>query len=148
MAWNLVPPLMLAALFEACSGFLASIYAALKKTKFLSISTGIGVVVNLGLNWLLISILGIIGAPIATFLSFVVVWAIRLMVLKKFISLDVNYKKTVSMLLLLTAGGLYFAFDCPYKTVVYGLCICVIFAVSMRETKEMLFAMRKLIKRA
>ena len=151
-AWVLVPPLMLASLLEAYSGFLASIYAALKKTKLLTISTLFGMIVNIGLNYFLIRQLGIIGAPIATFLSFSVVWIIRLIIVRKFVPIEIDFIRLIPSIVLLSLANLYFAFDLPYKVGVYLLNVVIIVLINIRETIQLLKfpfeTIKKLCKRS
>jgi O-antigen/teichoic acid export membrane protein len=137
-AWMLVPPLVLAALFEAYAGFLASTYAAAKKTKFLSISTCIGAVVNIILNFALIKAIGTIGAPIATMLSFVVVWLMRLKVMRSFMPIKMNIGKSISSVFIVIISGLYYAFQGPYKYISGAIAIAAIVIINLQDTKNLL----------
>lgn len=146
-AWVLVPPLILAALFEAYSGFLASIYAAAKKTNLLFISTCIGAVFNIILNIILIRILGMIGAPIATFISFIVVWGIRSIVLSRIIKIYVCYSKLIASLCLLIFGGLYFSYRMPYRYFVYIIISFFIICLNWHDTKALILKAREVVRK-
>lgn len=136
-AWVLIPPLVIAALFEAYAGFLASIYAAAKKTKFLSVSTCVGAVINIILNLALIKTLGTIGAPIATMLSFVVVWLMRLKVMKSFMPINVNIGKSIASISIVIISGLYYAFQGPYKYCAGVIAIAAIIIINLQDTKNL-----------
>lgn len=145
-AWVLVPPLIIAALFDAYSGFLASIYAAAKKTKFLSVSEGVGTIVNICLNYTLIRCLGIIGAPIATMISFAVVWLLRLKVMQSFMPIKVNMVRTILSLCILVAGSFYYVLQMPYKYIVGILMFAVIVVINYRDTKNLAIMIKGALK--
>lgn len=136
MAWTFVPPLILAALFEAYAGFFASIYAAAKRTTFLSVSTGIGAVLNIFLNYIFIKQLGALGAPIATMASFAIVWLIRLKVMQSFIPIKINIGQTITSNGIVIVSGLYFSLQGPNKYIVGGISLIVIVLLNLQETKR------------
>lgn len=137
-AWILVPPLLIASVFEALSGFMASIYAAYKKTNLLCISTSIGALFNILLNYLFILKVGIIGAPIATFMSFTVVWIIRGIGLRKFLGLNLGNLKLNITLFIMILSGLYFAFDEKFKYAIYLLSLAIVIIVNFATLKKLL----------
>ena len=93
--WEYVPILVAAYLFYAMAGFLGTIYTAAKKTKMVFISTVIAALTNIILNFVLIPIWGGIGAAIATFFSYFVVWLVRLIDSRKIIIIEINVIKDV-----------------------------------------------------
>lgn len=144
-AWILVPPLVIAALFEAYAGFLTSIYAVAKKTKFLSVSTSVGAVVNIVLNFALIKLLGAIGAPIATMLSFVMVWLMRLKVMKSFMPLKINIVRQIISISIVVVSGVYYAFQCPYKYMAGAVAVMVIVIINIQDTKNLFGFVKKTV---
>lgn len=76
-AWRYVPTLILANVFNIQATFLGSVYTASKKTKMLSITTMVGAVSNIVLNFALIPFIGALGAAIATASSYFVMWIMR-----------------------------------------------------------------------
>ncbi len=102
IAWKYVPFLLLAILFGALSGFLGTIYAANKDSKMYAKSTIIGAILNIILNFILIPIFGAHGAAIATFISYFVIWILRLSFMKKYVVLNINhYINSLSYLILI-----------------------------------------------
>ena len=93
--WIYIAPLVCAAVFQALSGFIASIFRAIKKTQILFISTLIGAIFNVILNYILIQILGIIGVAYATVISFLIVFIIRLNHCLNYINLKIDIKKII-----------------------------------------------------
>lgn len=101
VAWKYVPPLMISFIFGGLSGFLGSIFTAVKDTKIFSYSTMIGAAVNTILNFILVYYMGIMGAAIATLVSNVVIWLVRLQRSKRYICIRVNFVRHIAMYLLL-----------------------------------------------
>lgn len=92
-AWVFVLILLLANVFGAMSGLIGGVFSAVKDTKIYSYSTTIGAIVNIILNIILIKFFGAIGAAIATAISYFVVWVIRMVNAKKYITLKINIKR-------------------------------------------------------
>lgn len=101
VAWRFVPPLLISFVFGGLSGFLGSIFTAVKDTKIFSYSTLIGAIVNIGLNFIFVYLIGTMGAAVATLISNIVIWLIRLQRSKRYIVIRVNYTKHLIMYSLL-----------------------------------------------
>lgn len=94
-AWIYVPLLNISILFGALSGVIGGVFSAVKDSKIFSVSTLIGAAVNVILDIALVYKFGAIGAAIATMVSYVVVWIIRLVCAKKYIVLRLDLKRDV-----------------------------------------------------
>lgn len=101
VAWVYVPFLLISVVFGALSGYLGGIFSAKKESKMYAQSTVIGAVCNVVLNIVLGYHIGALGAAIATFVSYVVVWIIRLYTVKKHIFLKVRLKRDIGVYFLL-----------------------------------------------
>ncbi|TWT07043.1 oligosaccharide flippase family protein [Planococcus sp. CPCC 101016] len=102
-AWRYVPFLLLGVVFSSFSGFLGTNYIASKKTAGVLKTSIIGGLLNITLNIILIPILGINGAAIATMISFFIVWVLRIRDTKKFVEIKLNTFKlsfTISLIFL------------------------------------------------
>lgn len=99
--WTYVPFLLMAVLLSSFSSFLEVSYMIEKKTKQLLFTSLKGSLINVGLALILIPVIGILGASIATLLGFLVTWLLRMKQLHFFGQLE--HKKTfwMSMALLL-----------------------------------------------
>ncbi len=106
IAWQFVPLLLLAATFGCISTYFGTFYNAVKNNKMLMISTLIGAVNNIILNFILIPKFGGIGAASATAISYFVIMVIRMNNIRKFVALDINYKRFVLQFILLTVAGI------------------------------------------
>lgn len=132
--WTFIPPLLLAALFQAYAGFFDSLYAAARQTVYLSISISIGAVLNIILNYVFIKCFGGLGAPIATMVSFGIVWWIRFKMMQSFMPININLARTLPSLGILIAYGLYFSFQGLYRYIVGAFALILIVALNLQET--------------
>lgn len=101
LGWKYAPFLVIAIVFGAMSGFLGGLLAANKDSKEFAKSTSIGAILNVLLNFVFTPIIGALGAAIATTISYMVVWFLRLRITRKTISLRINYGRDILSYLLL-----------------------------------------------
>lgn len=90
IAWKIVPLLLLGFIYYNMSIFLGSIYTAAKKTKMVMISTLIGAILNIILNFMFIPKTGMYGAAIATTISYIVIYLMRKKDSKKILDLKIG----------------------------------------------------------
>ncbi|KAF0339480.1 lipopolysaccharide biosynthesis protein [Pediococcus acidilactici] len=109
LAWKIVPWLALAVLFASVSSFLGTIYTASMKTVTLFTTTVIGAITNIICNLILIPFIGVVGAGIGAFLSFLIVTILRVRDSRKFITLRINWKLIIpsSVAIIIQIAGLY-----------------------------------------
>lgn len=96
-AWELVPWLVWGTYINSLNSFLGGIFTAKKDTGILFLTTGAGAVINCVLNYLLILCFGGAGAAIATCCSYVVVYAVRSVKVRKIVDLHFHYGKFMMM---------------------------------------------------
>jgi len=101
-SWQYVPILLIATGFSCMSTFLGSIYMLHKKSLLSLITIIAGAVINITLNFILIPVLGVQGAGIATLISFVSVFFIRVINTRNFIKLNINFLTFFLSLFLIT----------------------------------------------
>ncbi len=106
-AWVYIPILSAATVFTALDTFLGSAYFTVKKTGMSLATSLIGAVLNIALNIILIpneSIIGgAIGASIATYISYFVVFIIRALTMHKFIPFKMYPVKLIINTVLITS---------------------------------------------
>lgn len=100
-AWLFVPVLMVAAIFNVIQSFLSTILLATNKTVKVFLATVIAAVLNIVLNTILIPYIGVQGACISTFISFITLCFFRQYTLKDFIKLNIIKKYCVTMVFLI-----------------------------------------------
>ncbi|MEM1485757.1 polysaccharide biosynthesis C-terminal domain-containing protein [Oscillospiraceae bacterium PP1C4] len=86
-SWQYIPFLVLATVFSCFVTFLGSIYMVEKKSIATLLTTVLGAVVNIILNLLLIPKFGINGAAFATFISYLVVFVVRVIDTRRFVKI-------------------------------------------------------------
>lgn len=107
-AWKYTPFLLCAYAVGNLQAFYGSIYSGIKKSKVILLSTVCGAISNIILNIFLIPAIGAYGAALATIVSYVVVYLIRVISIKKYV--DMNHfeiKIACSLAILFFMIGLY-----------------------------------------
>lgn len=127
--------------------FMAGIYIE-KKTKYLPFITGLGAVINVGFNFLLIPHFGLYGAAVATFFSYLAMAIYIYIVSQKFYPVDYNLKKVflINCINCLALVLFYLMFyhaipsNIPVKMVFAGVLILVVTLLSDLFKARKLFA--------
>lgn len=100
-AWEYIPFLLLGVVFSSYSGFIGANYIAAKETKGVFKTSIIGGIINLLANIILIPVIGVNGAGLATMISFFAMWVLRVYDTRKFINLKVNVTNLVLNLIVI-----------------------------------------------
>lgn len=82
-AWIFSPILVYASMSHAFASFYGTVFTATKKTKHLMVSTVLGALFNIVLNFCLIPEYGGIGAAVATAISYLIVYVYRLCIARR-----------------------------------------------------------------
>ncbi len=143
IAWKYAMFLILAAVFSGICAFVNSILYAYKKNVSSTITTICGAGINVILNLVLIPRFEILGACIATVISWFVIMLLRFYFVKKIIPLPIPYQKLGFMtLLLVVETGLHYYYETNLMlTLVYGLITLVI----LMFEKEFLIQMKTIV---
>ncbi len=127
-AYIYVPFLVAAVVFQSFNNFLSSIYEASQKTMHSLISSVIGAVSNVVLNLILLhSPMGVLGAALATFISYVLVYIYRVIDTRKYLYMSVNFPKMFLNLGLL--GVMSACVMLMQNMVLLNIANCVVFLV-------------------
>ena len=102
-AWIFIPILSAATVFTSLDTFLGSAYFTVKKTGMSFWTALIGAVVNIALNVILIPPYGAMGASVATYASYFIVFVIRAVTMQRFIPFKMYPMKLVVNTVLITA---------------------------------------------
>ena len=100
-AWKYSSILIISSMFNAYTIYLGSIFTAVKRTKIIAITTVISAGCNIILNIILIPRFEVYGAAMATLASYFVMWLVRLVFSKRYISFSANFGKTILVFVLL-----------------------------------------------
>lgn len=138
IAWQCVPCLLLASVFHAYADFMGTIYTSAYKTKFLFISTCVGAVTNIVLNYVLIPSLGGIGAAFATMVSYFVTWIIRVINSRKIIELKYKLKRDALCYVIVLTQMSIATFEVPYEFFIHLTLTLAIFVILRKEFLDIL----------
>lgn len=96
-AWKYIPLLALSMLFSSFANFMGSVYIVEKRSKNSFLTSMFGALLNIVLNFILIpSFLGVQGAAIATFVSYLSVFIIRALNVSKYIPFKMYPKHIIA----------------------------------------------------
>lgn len=102
-SWPLVTVLVLAFYFSVLSGFYETIFTTSMKTKGIFISTGIASIVIIVFTWLLVPMLGLLGAALAMLSGNFVMFVIRVFQTQSIMSVQINWVIEIASIILLVA---------------------------------------------
>ena len=146
MAWIYVPILLIYIVFNTLSGTLGAIFSAAKDTKKLAISGIAGALTNIVLNFILVYKYGAMGAAVATLISSIVIWLIRMLATKQHVTLKINYFSNIIQYILLTIQAICFI-NIENEIVSYTIQILlfiILTAINIVEMKEILMKVYKI----
>lgn len=142
-AWRYAPYLIISTLFCTMSGFVGSVFSAVKNSRAFAISTVVAAIINIILNIVFIPTYGIAGAAAATAVSFFSIWLFRLVYSRQYIIWQINIKKDiVAYIFLISQAGYSILYEKQY---VFQCLIFVVLLVLYR--KEMGCFVRALYKK-
>ncbi len=101
VSWEYVPVLIAATLFSTLVSFMGSIYFAEKKSVLSMLTSLMGAIINVALNFILIPDHGAMGAAVATFISYLAVYVIRAYNTKRYVRFNLHSVKLVLNTILL-----------------------------------------------
>lgn len=138
VAWQYSSILLLSGVFSGMGSFVGSIFSAAKKSMIFAVSTVAAAIVNLVLNYLTIPIWGLYGAAIATAVSFLIIWIVRLVCASKFVKLRIAWIRHLISYALIVAQIFLEHTDSH----LYGFQIVILVALLVINIKEILVLVR------
>ena len=141
-AWKYSSVLLVSVMFNILTVFQGSIFSAVKKTKTIAITTIISAMVNTAFNILFIPIIGVIGAAISTAFAYFVMWFVRYIYLKQYISMKINLLKDICIYMIIVVQII---FEHLKKHCYLGQIICflLIVYINRQYIKSIIDVLRK-----
>lgn len=139
IAWRYTPFLILSTVFSSIAAFYAGIYAAAKKNINVMFTTLLGAFLNIGLNYWLIPHIGVMGAAIATMLSWGAIFVIRYFDVQHFFSFSIDKKMLALASSLVLAEGILIIYGGNLGFVISIIIItllCYVFKNYFKEIKD------------
>ncbi len=126
-AWRYMPMLIIAAMYSALSGFIAAPFRAYKDSRGLFSSVSIGAIINILLNLILLSVWNVVGAAVATAVSFIIVWLIRINTVQRHVKIHRHIRDfAVCIILLVISTALMLEIQFAYVVYVAGSVACLV----------------------
>ncbi len=144
IGWTFIPFLVIATIFSSLSNFLNSIYMVEKRSMLSLFTMMSAAVVNCILNFILIPILGVNGAVIATLVSYLLVFILRIISTRKLIPMNFSLNIVVINTLLLTVQAFITLYEITFWPV-FSFLICV--ALFAFNIKSLWSTFKNIIKR-
>ena len=146
-AWQYIPTLTLAMLFSAFASFMGSVYVVMEKSR-LSLRTSIwGAASNIVMNLILIPRIGIQGAAIATFFSYLLCFSLRAISARKLIPFSLFTPRLIGSSLLLILQSLISFSKSPAACFVQVLCLLILVALNRTPFILMLKQMTQFLRK-
>ena len=132
VAWKVSCILIFAYVFNSLSALIGTVYSAAKKTRFLFVSTVVGAGLNVVINLILIPLLGMHGASIATLISYIGVWLLRMLHVKKHFHYYFNVKLDMISFLLIIVQVIVMYIDFAWTLLIALLIFAVILMINIK----------------
>lgn len=132
-AWKYVPFLLISCVLNSASGFLGPILSAKKDSKVMAMSAVYGASVNVVLNILLVYLIGIQGATIATVISSFIIYVVRKKAVNNEIKIE-GYTVILCTWLLLCIQAILEI--CTLLWWVELILMCIMFVINLKVIKK------------
>ena len=143
-AWTFMPVLLIATVFSSLVTFIGTIYTVKKRTAMSLITAGIGALINVGLNLLLIPKMGAQGAGIATAFSYFAVFVIRAIHSKSFMPFNLKAWKLALNTVIALVQIFFMVLGLPYNVLAQIILISLICAINANSIISIL---KKVLKK-
>lgn len=140
-AWQFVPVLCLAMVFASFSTFLSSIYVVSKKSALSFWTALLGAGSNVLMNLLLIPRAGVMGAALATLLSYVLVFFVRAVSIRSLLPFSLAVPTVLLDAALLAIQSAFLTLQLPGWIAIQTLCLTLLLILNGRP---LLLAIKKL----
>lgn len=105
--WQYVPLLLASAVFSALAAYCGSMYGALKKSTNNMYTTVVAAVVNVIVNYVTILLFGLWGAMIGTITAYTTLAFVRIIDVRRFVDISIEWKKLIGNSVLLLAQSIF-----------------------------------------
>jgi len=129
-ALQYIPLLIIVAVFSAFQAFIGTNYTASKDSLGALTTSSGAAVISVLLNYLLIPLLGLYGAAIATLFSYIFVFTLRFHGTKKHVKIDIDWRRFILSLMILGIQALLLILISPLVFSMGGL-ICLGFLLKL-----------------
>ncbi len=126
IAWKSVPFLLVGTVFNGISQFEGSLFAAVRRTKTVSLTTILGAVLNTVCNLIFIFFWGAVGAAFATMIGYCLTWIMRTIFLQDFVHMKVDWMNHFLAIVLLVLEAVLATLNVLYVFQVFFVIMIII----------------------
>lgn len=138
-SWQYVPILAVSMVFTAFTQFFGTVYVVTKKSGISFLTATLGASSNIVLNFLLIpSSLGVQGAAIATAISYFIVFIVRAVNSRKYISFKLNITHIILNTVIIFIQSIAMIFEVKYWIIIQAVSILLLAVVNYKFIVEFL----------
>ena len=146
-AYLVTPFIIMSVVYTCFSTFMGSVYVASRQTVRSLVTAAIGAGLNIVLNLIMIHFWGIIGATLASFLSFLLIFVIRAVDTHKIVYMDLGLRKMAINVLMLLAMGVVIFMIRDSETVYYGVLASIFVFILVLNFKAGKRAVKMVLKK-
>lgn len=138
-AWVYVPVLLIYIVFNTLSGTIGAVFTAVKDSKTLAITGILGAFINIILNVLLVYLYGPMGAAVATLISSIVIWVMRMVASRKYIVLKLRYIRHMSGFIILLSQAILMTLSTDIRIYILQILLWILlFLLCLFETRSVM----------
>ncbi len=145
-AWKYIPLLAASMLFSSFANFMGSVYIVEKRSKNSFLTSMFGALLNIVLNSVLIPMIGVQGAAIATFASYLLVYVIRAINVSKYIPFKMYWPSVILNTGIILIQTVFMVCGLPFNIAVQVLCILGLCILNFRFIKIFIMKMLSFVK--
>lgn len=142
-AYNQIPILMIAVLFQMIVGLYSAVYTALKKSSEVAKTSFDAAIINIVIDLIFIHSIGLYAASISTLVAFMIMAIYRYYHIKKYIDIKLNRK---TMIFSLIMGVIIIILYYINKYIINCMLLLVVLAYSILINKKLIHSISKEIK--
>lgn len=131
-AWEYVPLLTVAMVFTAFTSFMGTVYTVNKKSVLSFLTAFVGAGSNIVLNFLLIPFIGVQGAAIATVSSYLIVFIIRSVNVRKYIPFKFYCGHIIINSVIIFIQSVIMIFEVKYWIIIEIVCFAVMIILNFK----------------
>lgn len=135
VAWKYVPFLLLGTTFNGIALFIGCLFSAVMKTNDIAKTTIYGAIINTILNFVLIPIIGAVGASFATMFGYLMIWICRVVKIRNIVNISVDWKQQALVFIILFIQSIIAVFD---LNIILQILVFVILVILQRKYLIML----------
>ncbi len=147
-AWKYIPMLSASMVLSSFANFMGSVYVVEKRSKNSFLTSMLGALLNIVLNLILIpSPLGVQGAAIATFASYLLVFIVRAFNVKKYIPFKMVWGSVAVNIVIILVQTVFMILSLPFNVFVQAVCIIGLLIANFQYIKIFIFKILHFLKR-